>query len=589
MTTRTAYITRRLGIVLAAGVFLATLGGCPADSETVIFIELDAENTMRPADLLEVTGTNGGDSFTETYDIDGEPFPISFTVTPTGRSGTVAFDISAFSRNGEEVLIRGSVSGTATIRPNERVNLRLTLTPTDFVVNSSSVGAQTITSEAESNGKQVTVLPDGSFMITFLNDCLVRSLCDVYARRFDTNTVPTPNGVSDNSSEFFVNLAPISLRTGSPVTTSGDNGVLVIWPAANGGVLATLLDSNSDPVASDFDLAPPATPPHSKPHAAALGDGDFVAVWVQDLGASDKRIVGSFIDEVGSVSPVTPFEVSTITGQRYADPTVAAIDGGRGFVVVWHDLSNVFARFFDSTGNPIGTGETNLTEYNSDELTTYGPHVAWVGDAAMVVWGAFGEPGFANGSVLMRRFDMAGEPSGAESVVLPNTVDSLAKPAITARDDGTVAVAWHSCGGQGDGSGCGIFMQVAHPTGLPIGDIITANTTDNGDQTDASIAAMQDDAFLVAWTDDSKARPDDSGTAVRARVIYPGIGGDGNGKIGATCGGAGDAPCESGLVCIAGSDSQPHCHKACTPGVLPECPSGGICQRLSGDQAGCVF
>jgi hypothetical protein len=86
---------------------------------------------------------------------------------------------------------------------------------------------------------------------------------------------------------------------------------------------------------------------------------------------------------------------------------------------------------------------------------------------------------------------------------------------------GGVLVVWHSCNDRGDGSGCGVFGRLMGPSGAPASEELVLATTIANDQTGPSAAALPDGAFVTAWTDKSGVAPDSSGTAVRARVIYP--------------------------------------------------------------------
>jgi hypothetical protein len=87
--------------------------------------------------------------------------------------------------------------------------------------------------------------------------------------------------------------------------------------------------------------------------------------------------------------------------------------------------------------------------------------------------------------------------------------------------DGSLLVVWHACLEKGDGSGCGVFGRLLGPSGAPLGPELVIPTTTADDQIRPSAVGLPDGAFAVAWTDRSTAAPDSSGTAVRARIIYP--------------------------------------------------------------------
>lgn len=67
-----------------------------------------------------------------------------------------------------------------------------------------------------------------------------------------------------------------------------------------------------------------------------------------------------------------------------------------------------------------------------------------------------------------------------------------------------------------DGSGYGIYGQVFDGNGSKVGNEFLANTTTTNDQTDPSIAALNDGGFVVSWT---SAGQDGSGTGIYAQTF----------------------------------------------------------------------
>jgi hypothetical protein len=120
-----------------------------------------------------------------------------------------------------------------------------------------------------------------------------------------------------------------------------------------------------------------------------------------------------------------------------------------------------------------------------------------------------------------------------------------------------------------------------HPNGQPSGDDVVVNTTLAGDQTTPSIASLPggeqpDGPFLLGWTDDSAAQPDDQPGAIRARVIYPDLARR-DGVVGAHCGAVGDAPCATGLACANAPQGGALCLTECTEPEGTACAAGGTC------------
>ncbi|HTM20425.1 MAG TPA: hypothetical protein VL172_07960, partial [Kofleriaceae bacterium] len=326
--------------------------------------------------------------------------------------------------------------------------------------------------------------------------------------------------------------------------------------------------------------------------AAGLGAGDYVIAWSDEL---DSTIHGRLVTALGEprLNPVSnstdDFTISTITGGSAYLPEVASTGTPHGFVAVWRTDTGLRARFFASDGSAQTPGETGLATYSAS-VSLGGPHVAWRGDAAAVAWWV-NDPADADldtGAVLLRLFAPPGGAAAGPVRVLARPIDDPGvSPDVAVLPDGTIGVAWHDCGDGSDGAGCAIRFQALRPSGLPIGDPIVANTTTAGDQTDPALTAVGDDVFALTWTDESAAAPDTSDAAIRARLIYP-LRDPDDGRIGARCGGAGDAACGSGLTCMAGTAGSPLCHESCDPAAADPCPLGGTCTTEGPDSA-CLF
>jgi hypothetical protein len=142
-------------------------------------------------------------------------------------------------------------------------------------------------------------------------------------------------------------------------------------------------------------------------------------------------------------------------------------------------------------------------------------------------------------------------------------------------------VVWHQCD-TGPGS-CDVYGRVVRPTGVPVGDPIPLATASSGDQVNPSVGGRPT-SFVAAWNDSSGVEPDHSGTAVRARILYPPYD-DATSVLGAPCSGGAPA-CGPGLACVAGSDGMPRCFATCSP---PSCPAGGTCSPVDATTSACTF
>jgi hypothetical protein len=131
------------------------------------------------------------------------------------------------------------------------------------------------------------------------------------------------------------------------------------------------------------------------------------------------------------------------------------------------------------------------------------------------------------GRIELFRVDTGGKLVGAPALVTDKTAsDSGANSGndesfgLASRSDGTVLIAWHSCGDFGDDSMCGVFGRIMRDTGEPVSDAFLIPTTTAGDQLLPSVVGLPD-AFVAMWSDASSKPPDIALRAVRARIIYP--------------------------------------------------------------------
>jgi hypothetical protein len=586
------------GAAAALSALVALAGACQEpEPVTVVFVTVEARPGLRePAELL-VKMDHEAASVSQSFDIEDREFPVSFTVTPTGRTGALAISVAALDADGLE---RGTGQGQVTVVPDQRVDLTVTLEPSDFVVNSSPAGTQRLTFQFEGLGRQLAAGPDGTFWVDFVNDCAMLQRCDVLARRFAADGSPLFNATSMTDGELIANLT--SEYTDAPAVAAGANTVLMVWETSE-AIKGVALSDEGDHLTFTETVMSSGLEGVNQPSVAALASGDFIVVWAERRESGfETAIRGRLIDATGTpeVNPVTgddlDFPVSASATGDEELPHVAALAQGRGFVVAWRHREETFGdanlrlRFYDSAGLPTSATDGQATSYASGEVS--GPHVVGLGAAAAAVaWAVTSpdDPLTVDGAILVGRFGSPRAAATGAQVVLASSLPTdgrVVEPVLARREDGVLAVAWPACGVDGDGQACGVTWQALRPTGAPVAQPAVANTTRAGDQTDPCIAALPD-AFALAWSDASMAPPDTDRGAVRARILY--LDADRrDGVRGALCGSPGDAACDAGLACTTGSQGIRYCHDLCDPSGAPPCPGGGLC-TTAGESATCVY
>ena len=226
----------------------------------------------------------------------------------------------------------------------------------------------------------------------------------------------------------------------------------------------------------------------------------------------------------------TEFLVNTTTASFQRDPTITALANGR-FVVAWTDDSMtggdtsgkaIRAQVFNANGSAFGaeflvnTATANIQEQPSITALASGGFVVTWTDFSQTIGDA---SGFA---VRAQVFNANGTVSGAEFLVNTTIVGSQYEPATTTLADGRFVVAWTDFSFTGgDLSGLAIRAQMFNANGSTSGAEFLVNSTTLAIQYQATITALEDGRFVVAWTDGSATGGDTSFFAVRAQIFDP--------------------------------------------------------------------
>jgi Ca2+-binding RTX toxin-like protein len=148
------------------------------------------------------------------------------------------------------------------------------------------------------------------------------------------------------------------------------------------------------------------------------------------------------------------------------------------------------------------------------------PSVATLADGRFVAVWQSEDAGDGSGTCIrMRFYNPDGSPSGNDQIVNTEGAGNQFRPVVAALSNGGFAVAWES--DTGDGSGSGVFARVFDNLGEAVGSPNNAAGTDfqitsifTGNQTNPTIAALDNGGFAVAWV-----TPDAGNTGISARVF----------------------------------------------------------------------
>jgi hypothetical protein len=391
----------------------------------------------------------------------------------------------------------------------------------DFVVNSDYAGSQFLSNDFEAAGLQLAAVSDNQWIATFRAECVD---CDVLARRFDADGVPLHDDLTADTSQFAVNLtkttsASIPAVAAGPAASSpsGTERVAIVAWDQNGGAMPGVacrgFDQDGNATSSQVMIA---TDNADVVAANAIGNGNVVVTWQTFISTS---VIRSTVVTRECTPLAAPMTVSTASGNFGARRAhVAANDSV--VMYTWILDGDVHVRVGNVSGGLFGS-DTMLVAKTATEEIDHVRIAPWGPDFVVAArWASIN--GTGPGKIELYRVSPTGQIITGPHVVTTNSASDFASDkafGIAVRDDGIVMVAWHACVA-GPGS-CDVFGRLMRPSGEGVVTVAQVlPTTTAGDQINPSVIAVGN-RFVAAWNDNSGTAPDQSGGAVRARIIIP--------------------------------------------------------------------
>lgn len=242
----------------------------------------------------------------------------------------------------------------------------------------------------------------------------------------------------------------------------------------------------------------------------ALSNGGF-AVSYSSFEAGNSAIRVRLFDALGNPAGN---DFSIDAGGTNFSPAVAAFSDGR-LLVAWNDpATNIVGRFLDANGAPTGA----VIPLSGTDFGNNASIAVFTDDSFAVIWHGFNANGDGDqGAIRVRRFDSAGQPLAAETIVNTTTAENQINPSIERLTNGGFVVAWHSFD-TGDTDGSCIRYRVYDSNGSPTGADAILNTTTTGDQGSVSLTRLANGTVLAAW-DSGDGGGVGGGVEIRARLF----------------------------------------------------------------------
>lgn len=493
---------------------IAFFGGC-AD-ETYLIVTVDKRPAVHAATKLKITLSNSGSMRTDDLDLAGNEFPVTFSLTAPGRAGELGISVDALDAN--DALV-GRGAGQASLTES---SASVTLDSADFVVNTEVANNQFLSSDFEANGLQLASIPNGTWMVTYREDC---TMCDIFGRRFDASGLPVTSTLSASTNAFKVNTR-LTSSTAVPSIASSGNTTLVFWDffesgASTQGVACRVINDMGGASPTQTTIASESADVVT---AAPLPNGNFAVTWQQFQSAAPAmEVIRAVIVKPDCTLPIAAapatISIATIsTGHRRSHVASA----GSTIVFTWVSDDSAKIRTSALVGNMFSP-ELVVVGKTTQFVVEHVRIVPWgTGFALGVRWAAATGGQQEPGKIEIYRLSAAGAVQGMPILVTDKSrTDFLSREAfgLARGTDDSLMIAWHVCE-TGAGS-CEVYGRRIAVDGTPQGEAFVIPTSTGSDQVSPSVAALPDGAYVAAWNDSSALDPDRSGSSVRARILYP--------------------------------------------------------------------
>jgi hypothetical protein len=508
---------------LQAGALLASalLAGACSEEQEAMIVTVEVRPSVIGAEKLAVQLRNGAGIAGDSFELDGQSFPLTFSVSSPGRTGDLQIEVSATNEAGY-LVGRGEA-----IVPITAETGKVLVDSADFVVNSIVMDDQYLTDDSESAGTQLSANSSGTWVASYRQRC-TPAACNLYARRFGRDGQAILSGEA-NADGFPINSA---LKVGSfftsPTVTAGEDKTLLLWDTTAtttaDGVACRSIDKNGA-LAAESRLATDTST--DVVVATALPNGTFAIGWSSRVGAETNSNVRTLVVD-GNCAPLplaTIQAVGTLIEAPIRRSTIAA-SGANSYLMAWQTNNTIRARTIGLDGTPSSSDTLLLAPGAVGESYDMARLAANNNGYVMAV--SHRVTNTTKNLELYRLTATAGSApaiTGSATVVTDKLDLSSEGFSIASHPIGPILVTWHGCEERGDGENCGVFGRLFATNGSPLGEAFIIPTTTALNQKFPSVTPLVGEdgqaMFVVAWNDESTSPPDMGGQAVRARIIYP--------------------------------------------------------------------
>ena len=305
----------------------------------------------------------------------------------------------------------------------------------------------------------------------------------------EVNIYNTNPLVSDSDDDGLTDGEEVNIYNTAPDDSDTDDDGLNDWEEINGQVGVSM--------AQEFKVNENTIGNQKRPYLTANGNNYFV-IWEDwNIDATQFGVYGQLINENGSfIGTSTEISSASSIKAQY----LAAASDDTNYLVLWeNDETDIYAQFFDSVGNEVGSSFV-VDNQSSEDLY---PAIACNGESYLVVWSKLAGICKTYG----RLFNTQGTALTGEMQISSSSIYSQYTACVAS--DGTNYLAIWRSEGQ-DGSYAGIYAQLIDNSGNKIGSEIQINTYTLNNQKSPDVASNGTN-YLVVWASEKSEGYDISG------------------------------------------------------------------------------
>lgn len=396
----------------------------------------------------------------------------------------------------------------------------------EFLVNT--------TTENRQSSPRVALLSDGGFVVVWADGSRAggdASGLAIKAQRYNSAGAAV-------GGEFLVNTTTSANQSEPDVAGLTGGGFVITWTDSSAeapdtsasSIRAQRYDANGARAGGEMVLNSVTLGGQSYSSIEALSDGGFVVTWTDRSQTLDNDAFGivarRFTAAGAPQGPET--RVNTTVPGFQSHSRVAGLRGG-GYVIGWVDThlggpvdTDQASRVqrFDASGVAVGS---EFLPYNTTINTQDNVSLAGLQDGGFVLtWADHSQvgPDRQSAGIRARRYNAAGMAQGADFQVNSTESGLQSLPSVAGLTGGGFVIAWMDDSQTGGDDDLGsVRAQLYDSSGAPLGGEFLVNTSTKDYQLDPDVAALENNGFVIVWTDDGQNGADTSSSAIRGQMF----------------------------------------------------------------------